>query len=156
MSFSKQLPVIALIVAFAAGLFFWLRTNSKKLVNMAEYSLVSLKIHKFNLLDTVLKASILIKNPSDLAIKINQYRVEIYRLSASGKKLLAQTPVSSLTIPAQSSIINDVQFTVSNTQIIDLIVGSLKEGMESQLKGKISIVIKADLLGQYIEKEIKY
>lgn len=156
MSLSKHLPVIALIVAFAAGLFFWLRTNSKKLIGMAEYSLATLKIHKVNLLDTVLKASILIKNPSDIALKINQYRVEIYRLSSTGKKLLAQTPVSSLTIPAQASILNDVQFTVSNTQIVDLIIGSLKEGMESQLKGKISILIKADLLGQYIEKEIKY
>jgi LEA14-like dessication related protein len=156
MSFRKNMPLIGLIAALVIGLLLWFRTNSKKIINMAEYSLVSVKVHKVNFLDTILKVSLLIKNPSDLVLKINQYRVEIYRVAADGKKLLAQTPISALMIPAQSSIVNDVQFSVSNAQIIDLITGYLNEGFENQLKGKISIVIKADVLGQYIEKEIKY
>jgi len=150
------MPIIALVLAVVLGLFLWFRTNTKKIMGMAEYSLTSLKVQKVNLLSTVIKTSILIKNPSDIALQIKQYRVEIYRHIGIDKKLLAQTPVSSLLIPAQSSIVNDVEFNVSNIQILDLVVGALREGVESQLVGKLSIVIKADVLGQYIEKEIKY
>jgi LEA14-like dessication related protein len=145
-----------LLVAGIVGFLLWFRTNTKKLMNLTEYSIVSVKVHKVGVLETQVKVSVLIKNPSDLAIKLNNYKVDVNQQSGEIKKLLATSEVTSLTIPAKSSVVNDIMFNISNLEVGGMLLQSLKTGLESQLKGKISFLIKGEALGQYFEKEIKY
>ena len=145
-----------LLIAGVLGFFLWLRKNKKKLVNMAEYSIVGVKVHKLGLQESEIKVSVLIKNPSDLAVKLNNYKVDVNRLDGTAKKLLATSVVTSLTIPAKASIVNDIIFKLSNLEVGGMLLQALKTGVESQLKGKVSFLIKGEALGQYFEKEIKY
>lgn len=145
-----------LLIVALAGLFFWLRTNTKKLVNMAEFSIVGVKVHKVNLLDTEIKVSVLIKNPSDLAVSLKNYKVDVHRLDNAAKKMLATSATTSLTIPSNGSIVNDIVFKLSNIQAGTVLLEAIKTGIEATLKGKVSFLIKGEALGQYFEKEIKY
>jgi LEA14-like dessication related protein len=151
---SSSFVIIGLVIAALIAAFLWFRTNTQKLVKMAEYELKSIKVGKVGLLKTVIKASILIKNPSDMAITLKSFRVEILRLKGAEKLVLATSPTSSLVLPSNGNIVYDIDFNINNLEIIDLVAGAIKEGIESQLKGKISVRIKADFMDQYIEKEI--
>lgn len=144
----------ALLLAAVITFFLWFRTNAKKVMNMAEYEVKGFKVGKVSILTTVIKVSLLIKNPSDLAINLKSFRVEILRLNGGEKAVLATSPTTSLVIPAKGNIVYDIDFKVDNLQLIDLVAGAITTGIENQLKGKISVRVKADVMDQYIEKEI--
>ena len=146
---------LGLLGIVITGLFVWFRNNTKKLTNLTEYSISSIKVHKVGILDTEIKVSVLIKNPSDLAIKLDNYKVEI-KQTADITKTLATSVVTSLIIPAKSSIVNDIVFKLSNLKIGTLLLSAIQTGLETQLKGKFSFTIKGETLGQYFEKEIKF
>lgn len=146
---------LGLLGIVITGLFVWFRNNTKKLTNLTEYSISSIKVHKVGILDTEIKVSVLIKNPSDLAIKLDNYKVEI-KQTADTTKTLATSVVTSLIIPAKSSIVNDIVFKLSNLKIGTLLLSAIQTGLETQLKGKFSFTIKGETLGQYFEKEIKF
>ena len=130
--------LIGLIVAAVVGFFLWFRTNTKKLARMAEYSVASVKVHKVGVLETEIKVSVLIKNPSDIAVKLDNYKVDVMQTADQSKKTLATSVVTSLTIPANSSVVNDIIFKLSNLQIGSLLLNAIQTGLEAQFKGKLS------------------
>ena len=144
------------ILAVCIAFFLYLKKNANVLQNMAQFSIVGFKIKTPTFFKTPFRLSVLIKNPSNIKIDIKNYIVEVYRLKDGVKKLLAASNPTSLAIPSNGNIVSEIEFEASNFNLIDLIIGTLKEGSEMQLKGKISFTIKADVAGQYLEKEFLY
>lgn len=161
MSRIKPIALVTGLIAVVVMVFAYLRSNTKLITNMAQYSLVGLKVGKpKNIFQLPIKASILIKNPSDLAIDIRQYIVEVYRTKGTVKTKLAVSNATALKIPARNNIINDIDFTINNLDILNLLKEALTStgtvSAEAKLKGQLSFVVKAEVMGQYIEKEIVY
>ena len=143
-------------VVAIGGVLAYLRTNANKLLNMAEFKLTDVKVLSVKLMTTNLRASVLIQNPSDLAVNLTALRVEFLRLSNGEKKVLATSPNTKLVIPKNGNINYNINFEISNLQVAQMVSGAIQTGIESQFKGKISIRIKCEVAGQYIEKEIPY
>jgi LEA14-like dessication related protein len=155
----KTTGLFGLIIGLGFLIYSKLRTNVKKALHMTEFTLKGLSIGKLSmsyLKGVPVKASLLITNPSGIAITIKSYTVELYKVKNGEKEKLAKTPISAITIPANGSVVNNVLFNVDYDAITNLISGAISNGIESQLKGKIIILVKADVLGQYIQQEIKY
>lgn len=143
-------------VVAIGGVLAYLRTNANKLLNMAEFKLTDVRIQSVKLMTITVRTGVLISNPSDLAVNLTALRVEFLRLSNGEKKVLATSPNTKLVIPKNGNINYNINFDISTLQIASMISGAVQTGIESQLKGKISIRIKCEVAGQYIEKEIPY
>lgn len=143
-------------VVAVGGLLAYLRTNTNKLLNMADFKLTDVRILNVKVLETNIRTSVLIQNPSDLAINLTAFKVEFIRLSNGEKKVLATSPTTKLVIPKNGNINYNINFAISNVQVLQMVSGAIQTGIESQFKGKISIRIKCEVAGQYIEKEIPY
>ena len=143
-------------VVAIGGILAYLRTNTNKLLNMAEFKLTDVRIKNVKVLETNICTSVLIQNPSDLAVNLTALKVEFIRLAGGEKKVLATSPTTKLVIPKNGNINYNINFAISNVQILQMVNGAIQTGIESQFKGKISIRIKCEVAGQYIEKEIPY
>jgi LEA14-like dessication related protein len=147
--------ILAGIAALTGGVLF-MRTNANKLLNMADFKLTGVKIKQVKVLNTTITTNILVNNPSDLVVNLTALRVEFLRLANGKKEILATSPTTKLLIPKNGNIAFNVNFDISNAQVLSMASGAIQTGIESQLKGKISIRIKCEVMGQYIEKEIPY
>jgi LEA14-like dessication related protein len=143
-------------VVAIGGFLMFARTNANKLLNMADFKLTDVRVMNVKVLSTAIRASVTISNPSALAVNLTALRVEFLRLADGEKKVLATSPTTKLVIPKSGNINYNINFDISNIQVMQMVSGAIQTGIESQFKGKISIRIKCEVAGQYIEKEIPY
>lgn len=132
------------------------RNKVSTLANFVDFKLKSVKFGKLQLMDTTVTANLLISNGTSTAINLTAFKVELLRLVGTSKEVLGVTPTGKLTIAANKNVAFATSFAISNKQLISLVGGALSQGLESQLKGKISIRIKCEVLGQYVEQEIPF
>lgn len=152
----KNLPVILLSVAIVGFIIWLVRNKFKKFISYLTYSLVSIRIHNKDVWSNVwIKAGISINNPSDTSASIKEYKAELYLGQGDNRKLLATTPVSSLTIPAKKNITHTLDFNFKPGALLSLAAEIISQGIAA-LKGQLTIKIMADVSGQFITKEFKY
>lgn len=123
---------------------------------MSDFELRSLKFGNIEWLKTEILASMLIKNPSDIAITLSSFRVEILRENNGSKDVLAVSPTSELKLPANGNLNYDIKFNLSNLQMIKLLGNTFMNAGISDLKGKVAVLVKCTAHGQYVEQEIPY
>ena len=154
---SQQNGIIAIVGIAILGGAYWLYNNSRKLANL-DYSVIKVKLLKIALLTTEVRASILIKNPSGFGVVITNYITEVYSINPTTKEraLIVASKPSTLTIKANDSVVNDVDFSISNLASIATLLNLLKQPDIKTLNGLIAIKIKGEVLGNYFEKEILY
>lgn len=159
MNVKENWGVIALLLGVAVSLLIWFRTNTKKLVGMADFSLASVKNVKLDGITPSLTVGILINNPSDIDLTVKTFVVELYRKKADGSRtMITKSAPASLKIAKNNKVVNDVTFRFSIAEMIqltDLAIAYFKKGA-SVIVGNLIVVVKADVLGQYIEKEFNY
>ena len=159
MNVKENWGVIALLLGVAVSLLIWFRTNTKKLVGMADFSLASVKNVKLDGITPSLTVGILINNPSDIDLTVKTFVVELYRKKADGSRtMITKSAPASLKIAKNNKVVNDVTFRFSIAEMIqltDLAIAYFKQGA-SVIVGNLIVVVKADVLGQYIEKEFNY
>lgn len=152
----KNLPVILLSLAIVVFIVWLVRNKFKKFISYLTYSLVSIRIHNKDLWNTIhIKAGISVNNPSDTSVSVKEYKAELYLGQGEKRKLLATTPISSLTIPAKKIITHTFDFYFKPLALLSLSADLLQQGIAA-LKGQLTIIIKADVAGQFITKEFKY
>ena len=126
---------------------------------MADFSLASVKNIKLDGATPCLTVGILINNPSELDLTVKTFVVELYRKKADGSRvLITKSAPATLKIAKNNKIVNDVTFRFSIMemyQLADLAMSYLKKGA-SCIVGNLIVVVKADVLGQYVEKEFNY
>jgi len=159
MSLKENWPVYALLISVAVGLLLWFRTNAKKMVGMADFALASVKNVKLDGLTPTLTVGILINNPSDIAVTVKTFMVEMYVKNADGSRsLVTKSTPATIAIPKQNKVVNDVTFKFSVMEMVTLAklaVNVVKYDV-SALSGNLVFIVKADVLGQYVEKEFNY
>ena len=158
-----QIAMNTKIVALVAGVLGLIgitalvaRNKVSSLANFVDFKLKSIKIGKVSILTTTLNGSVLISNGTTTVVSLTALKVELIRLVGTKKEVLGVTPTSKLVIPANSNIAFETKFNISNSQLISMIGGAVSQGLESQLKGKISIRIKCEVMKQYVEQEIPF
>ena len=121
MKVKENWGVIALLIGVAVSLLIWFRTNTKKLIGMADFSLASVKNVKLNGLTPSLTIGILINNPSDIDLTVKTYVVELYRKKADGTKVaIGKSNPASLTIKKQQKVVNDATFKFGISEMLEL------------------------------------
>ncbi len=164
MNVESKTPIVVAILAAIALFVYYYFNKAKKFLGYLTYSLSAFKVHSVSLSNILCKASIAINNPTDTAMSIQDYKVEIYYSNPSDKSrsLLASSPVNQLAIPAKQSITitTDVNIsTASAAKLLSNIVAQIIAGNDiasifnNQLKNNAVVVLKATVAGQYLEKE---
>lgn len=158
---SPNLITLAVIAALAIGVFVWFRTNTKKLFKMAEFRVKGLKVGKISGLNVPVDVNIEIFNPSDFAVPVKNYKVEIHKKLGSKTELLSTSNVASVNVPANGTILNKITFNVNILQILDTAVSALSwdwnkiaDDVQSELAGKVMLKVYAEVYNQFIEREI--
>lgn len=151
----KNLPVILLSLAIVGFIIWLVRNKFKKFISYLTYSLASIRVHKIDWSNVLIKAGVSINNPSDTSASIKEYKAELYLGHGESRKLLASTPVTSLNIPAKKAITYTLDFNVKPGSLLSLANQIIQEGIVA-LKGQLTIRIMADVAGQFITKEFKY
>jgi LEA14-like dessication related protein len=156
---NQKLIIIGVIAALAVGVFLWFRTNTKKLLTMAEFRIKGLKVGKIEGMNIPLDVNIEIFNPSDFAVPVKNYKVEVYK--RENNELLSTSNVASLNIPANGTVVNKVTFNISILQVIDaafsllnLDWGKIEKDFQRQIASKVMFKIYAEVGNQFIEREI--
>ncbi len=156
---NQNLIIIGIIAALAVGALLWFRTNTKKLFKMAEFRIKGLSVGKIEGMNIPLDVNIEIINPSDFAVPIKNYKVEIYK--RENNELLSTSTVASLDIPANGRVVNKVTFNVSVLQVIDTAFSLLnidwskvEKDFQQQIASKVMLKIYAEVYNQFIEREV--
>lgn len=154
------------IVAVVLGLGYYFN-SAKRFMGYLTYDLKSFQVRSVSLTSIICRVGIGIQNPSNLAVSLDDYRIEVHYLKEDGtKSVLAQSPVSKLSIAANgnTTITSDVSigiYTLSSfiTGITKKILSSKETSVTTtitnELRSRIVVVVKASVLGQFIEKEFK-
>jgi LEA14-like dessication related protein len=152
---------IAFVLALVAGLFVYLRTNTKKLFKMAEFRVKGLKVGKPTLSTIPVDVDIEIFNPSDFAVPVKNYKVEIYRREGKSPELLSSSNVASVNVPANGSVLNKITFNLSLLQVLKTAASAISWDWQKiandvlgELANKVLIKVYADVYNQFVEREI--
>ncbi|WP_156121702.1 hypothetical protein [Alistipes sp. ZOR0009] len=131
------------------------------------YGLKSFQVRSVNLTSIVCRVGIDINNPSQLAVSLDDYRIEVYYIKDdNSRSLLASSPVSKLSISANqtTTITTDIsigiltlsKFVRSLTSKVLTSKGSMVDVITKEFQSKTVIVVKTTVLGQFITKEFKF
>ncbi len=160
---SPNLITLAVIAALAIGVFVWFRTNTKKLFKMAEFRVKGIKFGKMEGINIPVDVNIEIFNPSDFAVPVKSYKVEIHKKLGSKTELLSTSNVASVNIPANGTILNKITFNVNILQVLDTAISAfswdldldkIASDVQSELAGKVMLKVYAEVYNQFIEREI--
>lgn len=144
--------LITAIIGFTAWL---LRNKFKKFISYLTYSLSFVRVHQVSLTETWIKAGVKIENPSETSATLKDYKAELYLINGQTRSLLASTPVSTLSVPAKTTFTKTFDFKFKSKQLLNLILTVISKGVDA-LKGNLIIVVKADVMGQFVTKEFTY
>lgn len=148
------------------GLLYYFNSG-KRFMAYLTYSLKSFQVRSVNLTSIVCRISIDISNPSEMAVSIDDYRLEVNYLKPDNTKaLLAQSPVNKLSIAARgnTTVTTDVSISIFTlgkfiTNLTKKILStkevSVVDTITNELRSRITVVVKATVLGQFIQKEFK-
>lgn len=162
---SNKTPLILSAIAAIALLVYLYFNKAKKFVALLDYEIASFRVHSVTLRNVLCKVGICVKNPSDLAVSLKDYKVEVYIINADkSRSLLASSPVNQLAIPAKQQITITSDINISTFQLGKLLTNlapkllitkpnNMVALVNSELTAKAIVILKADVLGTFIEKE---
>lgn len=147
------LIVVFLVIALLA---YTVLNRGRQLLGYLSYNLKNVKVHKIGILSSTLKVSLSIDNPSNAAASVEALKVELYYVDQAnnGRRFLAASNVITLNLPAHGSIGKEFNVDVSNVSLVNLFGKAIINGSQSVLSGKIAVLVKATIAGQYAEKEM--
>ncbi len=157
--------IFAVIAAILGMLYYF--NSTKKFMGYLTYGLKSFQVRSVNLTSIVCRVGIDINNPSQLAVSLDDYRIEVYYIKDdNSRSLLASSPVSKLSISANqtTTITTDIsigiltlsKFVRSLTSKVLTSKGSMVDVITKEFQSKTVIVVKTTVLGQFITKEFKF
>lgn len=157
--------IFAVIAAILGMLYYF--NSTKKFMGYLTYGLKSFQVRQVNLTSIVCRVGIDINNPSQLAVSLDDYRIEVYYIKDdNSRSLLASSPVSKLSISANqtTTITTDIsigiltlsKFVRSLTSKVLTSKGSMVDVITKEFQSKTVIVVKTTVLGQFITKEFKF
>lgn len=157
MTKKKTLSVVVILVAIAL-LAYTLLNRGRQLIGYLSYSLKSVMIHTVGFFNTTLKVAVTIDNPSNTAVSAEALKIELYYIDKanSKRKFLASSNTMTLNLIAHGSLKKEFYVDVSNSSLVSLFGSAILNGSQSVLSGKVSVLIKTTIAGQYTEKEIMY
>lgn len=157
--------IFTVIAAILCVLYYF--NSTKKFMGYLTYGLKSFQVRSVNLTSIVCRVGIDINNPSQLAVSLDDYRIEVYYIKDdNSRSLLASSPVSKLSISANqtTTITTDIsigiltlsKFVRSLTSKVLTSKGSMVDVITKEFQSKTVIVVKTTVLGQFITKEFKF
>jgi hypothetical protein len=165
---NKKTPLIISALALITLFVIYLRNKAAKFIGYVTYEIASFKLHSVTLSTVLCKVGIAINNPSDTSVKVQNYKVEVYLKGQDGKRsLLAASPANQLSIPAKQKITLNTDLSISTIQAAKLIknltqiilggkISELIQRLQEEMKAQTVVVIKATVMDNFIEKELRW
>lgn len=165
---SSKTPLIIGALAVISAFLYFGANKAKKFIGYLTYELSSFRVHSASLSSIKCKVAIAVNNPSATAVSIKDYKIEVFLVNSDkSRSLLASSPVNQLAIPEMQKVTITTDISISPLQAAKLVknlVQTLLKGnvseviaaLQSEIKSNTVVVLKADVLGTFIEKELKW